>query len=342
MNILLTCVGRRDYLVEYFRAAVAGKGRVFGANSIPATAGMMAADEAFVVSHINEPSYIDELVSICRAHNVGLVVPLLDHDVAVLSHHKAAFAAVGAVLAAASPRTVEICTDKWKTFCFARDHGIATAHTCLGLDEARRDLDNGTLVFPVFLKPRWGMGSVGITRVDSLATLQPCYERLLKEIDGAYFNTPKPTDHELIVIQETLPGAEYGLDVFNDLDGKYLTTLAKRKLEMRAGETDRAITEDSSQLRQFGESLGAALGHVGNLDVDVIMKEGQPHLLELNPRFGGHYPFAHVAGANLPAALVSLAAGRRPDPDWLTMRSDVSGVKGICVRCSFPTPPPEA
>ncbi len=32
------------------------------------------------------------------------------------------------------------------------------------------------------------------------------------------------------------------LDVLNDLQGRYVTTLVKRKLSMRAGETDRAVT----------------------------------------------------------------------------------------------------
>jgi hypothetical protein len=50
-------------------------------------------------------------------------------------------------------------------------------------------------------------------------------------------------------------------------------------------------------------------------------------VLELNPRFGGGYPFSHAAGANLPAALVAWALGDVPAASWLTVRSDVASAK---------------
>jgi carbamoyl-phosphate synthase large subunit len=50
-------------------------------------------------------------------------------------------------------------------------------------------------------------------------------------------------------------------------------------------------------------------------------------VLELNPRFGGGYPFTHRAGANLPAALIAWAAGETIDPRWLVMQPDVATAK---------------
>ncbi len=40
--------------------------------------------------------------------------------------------------------------------------------------------------------------------------------------------------------------------VVNDLNGRYVCTFARRKLVMRAGETDRAITVKSDQLEKQG------------------------------------------------------------------------------------------
>ena len=92
---------------------------------------------------------------------------------------------------------------------------------------------------------------------------------------------------------------------------------------MRRGETDRAITIADPRLEALGAVIGRSLKHVGNLDCDVFDVGGAYHVLEMNPRFGGGYPFSHTAGANLPAALIAWADEKQPDPDWLKSRPNM-------------------
>jgi carbamoyl-phosphate synthase large subunit len=47
----------------------------------------------------------------------------------------------------------------------------------------------------------------------------------------------------------------------------------------------------------------------------------------MNPRFGGGYPFSHVAGANLPAALIAWVKGETPDTSWLKVNKGVRSSK---------------
>jgi carbamoyl-phosphate synthase large subunit len=92
-------------------------------------------------------------------------------------------------------------------------------------------------------------------------------------------------------------------------------------------DTDRAVTAESFELDRVGAAIGQRLGHAGNLDCDVFLAEGRLYVLELNPRFGGGYPFSHAAGADLPAALIAWASGAAPDPRWLRIRPGVKAAK---------------
>ena len=73
---------------------------------------------------------------------------------------------------------------------------------------------------------------------------------------------------------------------------------------MRAGETDCAETVNNAELVELGERISNTLHHIANLDVDIFLSEGKPYILEMNARFGGGYPFSHMAGVDLPSAIV--------------------------------------
>jgi carbamoyl-phosphate synthase large subunit len=166
---------------------------------------------------------------------------------------------------------------------------------------------------------------VHVERAEDLA---PAHQLIRQQLAGTILAAASASDLErAVLIQERLLGQEYGLDVVNDLHGRYVTTFARCKLAMRAGETDRAVTVESHEFDRLGATIGQQLGHVGNLDCDVFLAEDRLYALELNPRFGGGYPFSHVAGADLPAALIAWASGEVPDPRWLRVRFGVTSAK---------------
>jgi carbamoyl-phosphate synthase large subunit len=179
------------------------------------------------------------------------------------------------------------------------------------------------------VKPRWGTGSIGVEIVRSDEELQWAYGLLSSKLGNTILADISRMDADrAVVVQEFVAGSEYGLDIINDLTGHYVATLIKRKLSMRAGETDKAITVNIPELERLGQTLARLAKHVAIMDCDVLVtQEGRVSVLELNPRFGGGYPFSHVAGANIPAAVVAWAEGREPDPAWLKVRSGVVGAK---------------
>lgn len=328
MNIMLTCAGRRNYLVRSFQNALVGQGLVIAADASGDAPSMQEADMAFVVPSVSDPNYLDVILDICRKYDVGLLVSLNDLELSRLAHQRHRFSEIGTLLVISEPSVIDTCFDKWQTHLFLEENGFDTPATYWSIEDAQRALTGGHLVFPLVVKPRWGTASIGIEYVYDTNELNLAYELVRKRLARTIISEASASDPEhSVLVQQRLDGHEYGLDVINDLDAKHIVTFAKRKLSMRAGETDRAVTVDNSELIEIGDKLGTILGHVGNLDCDVILQGGTPYVLELNPRFGGGYPFSHVAGANIPAAIVAWASGKQAKQEWLHVRPNIGASK---------------
>ncbi|KZL93682.1 carbamoyl phosphate synthase-like protein [Clostridium magnum DSM 2767] len=98
---------------------------------------------------------------------------------------------------------------------------------------------------------------------------------------------------------------------------------------MRSGETDCAETVSNSVLKDLGKSISEKLRHIANLDMDVFMVDKTPYILEMNARFGGGYPFSHIAGVNLPKAIVNWLQNKDVDKSILTEKIGVFAHKDI-------------
>jgi carbamoyl-phosphate synthase large subunit len=178
------------------------------------------------------------------------------------------------------------------------------------------------------VKPRWGTASIGIQYPYDDEELELDYALAKKRHARTILREISATDPErCTLIQKRLCGQEYGLDVVNDLEGHYVCTFVKQKVAMRAGETDRAKTVKSAWLERVGEAIGRNLGHIGLLDCDAIVTDERCCVIDMNPRFGGGYPFSHIAGASLPAVLLAWANGERPDSRWLTVEPNIMASK---------------
>jgi carbamoyl-phosphate synthase large subunit len=328
MNVMLTCAGRRNYLVRFFKEALNGQGFVIAADASKDAPALQEADKAFVVPYVSDPKYFDVILNICRECDVRLLISLNDLELPRLAHYRQQFIQIGTLPIVSEPDVINICFDKWQTYLFLKSNGLNTPATYLSLADACKALTVGDLSFPVVVKPRWGTASIGIEYVYDANELNHAYELVRKRLARTIISEVSASDPDhCVMIQQKLNGYEYGLDVINNIDAKHVVTFAKRKLSMRAGETDRAITVDNPELIKIGDKIGSILEHVGNLDCDVIVQEGVPHVLELNPRFGGGYPFSHIAGANIPAALLAWVLGKPANPEWLCVKPNVRASK---------------
>lgn len=329
MNILLTSAGRRSYLVKYFKEAVSD-GQVHAANSSTHSTAIQFSDRSVITPLIYAEDYIPFLLNYCQAHNIQAIVPLIDIDLPVLSRNKWRFEEIGVEVIVSNIDVIQVCNDKWQTYRFLIKHGFQTPMTFLSLAAAKRALENEEIHYPVIVKPRWGMGSILIFEAANEEELEVFYRKVKREISNTYIAfESQQTLEESVLIQEKIKGQEYGMDVINNLQGELESTVVKKKLAMRAGETDGAEIVRHETLKEVGEKLSANLKHIGNLDVDVFQHEDDVYILEMNARFGGGYPFSHAAGVHLPKAIIRWLEGDRFTENLLEAKPGVVAYKDI-------------
>lgn len=330
MNILLTTVGRRTYLVDYFKSALGENGKVYASNSVY-TYSMGKADGYCLTPSVFEPEYIPCVLEFCKHNEVSAIISLLDVDAEVLARHKSEFDKAGVALIVSEAKVMEICNDKWETYLFLNEIGVMQPLSFISIDATKRAIKEGKLKYPIVIKPRWGIGSFGIYKIENEQELDVLYAKLHRDIFNTYMgHESMKAEKECIIIQQFVRGIEYGIEVLNDLETNYVATFAKRKLAMRAGETDVAETVDPSPFVPIAKSISNNLHHVALLDMDCICTDdGGMCVLELNCRFGGQYPFTHNSGVDVPRQIVRWLSGQSTQSDLIEQKNGVRSCKEL-------------
>lgn len=316
MNILFTCAGRRRYLLKYFKEAIGESGKIIATDVQLSAPALTVADIKLQVPTVYSEEYIPTLLDICKKNEIKILISLNDLELPILAEHKKIFQAVGVSLIVSSPEVIDLCFDKYKTALWVQSLGLKVPQTYIDYNEACNAIKHKHMSFPVIIKPRWGSGSIGVEIAEDEDELEMIYKLDKKKLKRSILATVSETDDACLLIQEMIRGNEYGLDIMNDLRGVCRGVSVKQKLAMRSGETDKAMTINNQNIFDIGKKIGQSLEHIGNLDCDILERNGEYYVLELNPRFGGGYPFSHEAGVNFPKAIVEWVNGNDVDEKY--------------------------
>ncbi|MBO1869764.1 ATP-grasp domain-containing protein [Lachnoanaerobaculum sp. Marseille-Q4761] len=313
MNILLTSVGRRAYIIDYLRDVykkLGLVGNIIATNSDMNTTAMSVADKAFESPIIYDEKYIPFLLEICKSEKIDMLISLFDIDLMILAKNKSRFEEMGVKVIVSNEDIINICNDKFEMLKYLKKINMPVPKTYIDLEEALKgaDFDKNSYI----LKPRWGMGSLSIFEAENKKELEVLYEKAKRSIQKSYLRFESGADIDrAILIQEKIKGDEYGLDIFNDFKGENLTVTVKRKLAMRSGETDIAKVIENRELEDIGKKIAESLKHIGNLDMDILFDGRKAYIIDMNARFGGGYPFTHSAGVNELEALIRLCKNEK-------------------------------
>ena len=93
MNILFCTVGRRGYIVDYFRKHLPFGSKLIGTSDrndrdTEFTSGFLHCDKSYMVPSIkDERKYIDEILHICKTEKIDMLLSFYDYDTYILSKY---------------------------------------------------------------------------------------------------------------------------------------------------------------------------------------------------------------------------------------------------------------
>lgn len=301
-NILILSAGTRNKIVQYYIQALekeakdcgfSERGKVIAADCSPYAPALYEADFREIVPRIDAPDYLERVLELVARYRARGCFSLIDPELSLLSENAEKFRALGCTPMISPAEAVETSFHKYRMFEKLRELGLRTAACWRTAAEFESALADGNASFPVFVKPENGSASIQIQRVEDAEML-----RILTARDPN------------LMIQAFMGGREYGADVYVDMiSGKCVSIFLKRKLKMRAGETDKAVSVHDEAL--FGEiaSFAERMGYRGQLDMDLFLQEDGWYFSEVNPRYGGGYPHAGECGLDMPTLYLNNLRG---------------------------------
>lgn len=282
MNVLILSTGTRNKIVQYFKRAIGNNGKIIATDMSELAPAVYEADKFYKVPRMTDDGYIDLIFDICKKEKVNAVLTLIDPELSLLAKYKEQFIKLGVTVIGSSYALCERALDKMEMYTWLREHGYNCAKSYVDKETFYADVAAGTITYPVFVKPVRGSASIAISKV---------YDKETVELLFAH--------NDNLMIQEFLGGQEIGADVYIDMiSSEVVSVFTKKKIVMRAGETDKAVSFKDEKLFALIEKFAKESGWSGQIDIDIFDVNGKYYISEVNPRFGGGYPHAYECGCD--------------------------------------------
>ena len=311
MNILILSAGTRNKIVQYFKKELNGEGRVIATDCSNLAPAIYEADKYYIVPRITDENYINIILDICKKEEIDTLISLIDPELSLIAKNVERFKEIGVKPIISDYDKVEMCFDKYKMYKFLVQNNFRTPKSYISKEAFLEDLKKKEIVFPVFVKPVKGSASININKISNEEEL----EVIWKQADN-------------LVIQEFMDGQEYGADVYIDMISEEpIAIFTKKKIKMRAGETDKSVSVKDERLFDLIKSFIEKAEFKGIIDIDIFEINGEYYISEVNPRFGGGYPHAYECGVNVPKMIINNIEEKTNDEEIGKYKDNIYMVK---------------
>lgn len=285
-NILITSAGRRVSLVKFFKIELATffpEAKVFTSDSNPEySSGCRVSDGFFKVPRLSEPNYLEQLLQIVLQNNIKLIIPTIDTELIILSQNIEVFEEKGVKVLISDLDLIKTFRDKRQTHKFFEKYEINFA----------KEYSKTDFKLPLYIKPYDGSRSVDNYIINTK-----------EDLTEYHFNNEKLMFLEYLDHKKY---SEFTLDLYYDRNSNLKCLVPRKRIEVREGEVNKAITKDAFFIKEIWKKLNYVKGFRGCITFQVFLNNETNDIygIEINPRFGGGYPLSYLAGANYPKWII--------------------------------------
>jgi carbamoyl-phosphate synthase large subunit len=230
------------------------------------------------VPRVTDKQYLTILKEYCKKENISILIPTIDTELSILADAKESFKQDGIFIAISSKEICDIFYLKDTTEKFFVKNNLDTPREIEYIKYCN---------YPIFAKLNNSSCSIGATIVYT-----PEHALELAQ-DNNY------------IFQEYIKGDEYTVDVFLDKQGDVISVVPRLRIEVRAGEVNKAqAIKDKDIIKAIKELCKKLDGAYGCITIQLFKTKERIVFIEINPRFGGGYPLSYLSGANFAKYLI--------------------------------------
>ena len=242
---------------------------IVGTDIFSDAVGQFFCDDFVQATPAADPGYLDFLKKTIDDYQIDLVLFGIEQELLVVARGKDQLEGYWDKLAVNPPLLTEICNDKWLTYQWLQEHGLADIAIPSAIEGSYEELSKRFGV-PFLLKLRDGRASKGIHIVDD----EESFNFYKKRMGDAFMAQPIVGTND----------KEYTVGIFGDGQGNVCNEIYLKRVLSQAGATDKAQVIEDPVLTQAVHAITKELKPIGPCNYQFRLEGDRALLLEINPR----------------------------------------------------------